>query len=64
MCDAIEYEIYGQENVTFNLQLTTYMGAVPTIVQVTIGPCDPGFVLGNDSTTGLMQCTVQPFSYQ
>ena len=61
MCDVIEYEIYGQENVTINLQLTTYMGAVPTIVQVTIRPCDPGFVLANDSTTGLMQCTCSSF---
>ena len=60
LCDTIEYQIYGQENISFNLQLSTFMGNVPTILQITLKPCDPGFVLKPNSD-GFLTCNCSSF---
>ena len=59
-CDIIQYQIYGQENTSFDLLLSTFMGDVPTLVQVTLRPCMSGFVLAQDST-GALQCNCSSF---
>ena len=60
ICDTLEFQIYGKENVSFDLLLSTFMGGDPTIVQVTMRPCDPGFVLTRDAE-GLLQCNCSSF---
>ncbi|KAL5517798.1 hypothetical protein EMCRGX_G003418 [Ephydatia muelleri] len=60
ICDTLEFQIYGKENVSFDLLLSTFMGGVPTVVQVTMRPCDPGFVLTRDAD-GLLQCNCSSF---
>ena len=67
-CDTMQYQIYGQENTvidihlsTFkvNLQLSTLKG-IPIILQITLKPCDPGFVLMTNSE-GLLMCKCSSF---
>ena len=60
LCDTIEYQIYGQENTSINLQLSTFMGNIPTILQITFKPCDPGFVLKPNSE-GFLTCNCSSF---
>ena len=62
-CETMEYQIYGQENTSINLQLSTYMGAVPTILHITLQQCDPGFVLVNNSE-GFLMCNCSLFLTQ
>eukprot|EP00731_Ephydatia_muelleri_P034648 Em0070g4a len=59
-CDTLQFQIYGKENVSFNLLLSTFMGGAPTVVQVTMRPCNPGFVLTRDAD-GLLQCNCSSF---
>ena len=58
-CDTIKYQIYGQENSTINLQLSTFKG-IPIILHITLEPCDPGFVLMTNSE-GLLMCNCSSF---
>ena len=59
-CETIQYQLYGQENTSINLQLTTYMGDAPTILQITLKQCDPGFVLMTNAE-GLTLCNCSSF---
>ena len=59
-CDTLEFRIYGKENVSFNLLLSTFMGGAPTLVEVTLRPCDPGFVLIPDAN-GFLMCNCSSF---
>ena len=60
MCETIEYQIYGQVNTSINLQLSTFVGDVPTILQITLKPCGPGFVLISNSE-GFLMCSCSSF---
>ena len=60
MCETIEYQIYGQVNTSINLQLSTFVGDVPTILQITLKPCGPGFVLISNSE-GFLMCNCSSF---
>ena len=62
-CEMMEYQIYGQGNTTINLQLSTHMGDVPTILHITLQQCDPGFVLVNNSE-GFLICNCSLFLTQ
>ena len=58
-CDTLQYQIYGQENTTINLQLSTFKG-IPIILQLTLQPCGPGFVLMTNAE-GLLMCNCSSF---
>ena len=45
---TVEYQIYGPENTSLNLLLSSYPGNAPTIIQVTLLPCLIGFTLVSD----------------
>ena len=47
-CSTVEYQIYGPENTSLNLLLSSYPGNAPTIIQVTLLPCLIGFTLVSD----------------
>ena len=59
-CTAIEYQVYGIQNLTVNIQLSNTPGTKLTSISVTLQPCDKGFALQNDSG-GLLQCKCSDF---
>ena len=58
-CDTLQYQIYGQENTVITLQLSTFNG-IPITLQITLQPCDPGFVLVTNSE-GYLMCNCSSF---
>ena len=59
-CTTIEYQIYGPQNVSVNLQLSTKLGTNPYQIPLTLQSCEDGFLLQNDSR-GLLQCECSEF---
>ena len=47
-CSTVEYQIYGPENTSLNLLLSSYPGNAPTIIRITLLPCLIGFTLVSD----------------
>ena len=58
-CTSMEYQIYGPEMATLRLLLSNYPGYPPTVIEVNLLPCEPGFTLMVDS--GLMECGCSRF---
>ena len=56
VCGSIEYQIYGPEMTSLKLYLFNYHGNVPTVIEVKLLPCEPGFIIMPNSSTGAMQC--------
>ena len=59
-CTTIEYQIYGPQNVSVNLQLSTKLGTNPYQIPMTLQSCEDGFALQNDSRR-LLQCECSEF---
>ena len=58
VCGTIEYQIYGPQ---MNMVLFTPPGSFPTVIEVELLPCEPGFILmSNSSTCGCMLYTPFP----
>ena len=51
VCGTIEYQIYGPEMASLNLTLSTSPGNSPTVVEVELLPCEPGFIYVSNSST-------------
>ena len=51
VCGTIEYQIYGPEMASLNLTLFTSPGNFPTVIEVELLPCEPGFVYMSSSST-------------
>ena len=60
-CTSMEYQIYGPEMASLRLLLSNYPGYPPTVVEVQLLPCEAGFTLMSDSSTGLMKCDCSLF---
>ena len=56
VCGTIEYQIYGPEMGSLKLLLSNYPTNFPTVVEVQLLPCEPGFTLMSSSSTGVMEC--------
>ena len=56
VCGSIEYQIYGPEMTSLKLFLFNYLGNVPIVIEVKLLPCEPGFTIMSNSSTGAMQC--------
>ena len=56
VCGTIEYQIYGPEMASLKLLLSNYPTNFPTAVEVQLLPCEPGFTLMSNSSTGVMEC--------
>ena len=50
VCGTIEYQIYGPEMTSQNLVLSTYPGNFPTVIEVELLPCEPGFIYVSNSS--------------
>ena len=61
VCAQIEYQIYGPENTSLKLLLSNDPNGSPTVINVKLLPCEPGFVLITNSSTSMMKCDCSPF---
>ena len=61
VCAQIEYQIYGPENASLKLLLSNDPNSSPTVINVKLLPCEPGFVLITNSSTSMMKCDCSPF---
>ena len=61
VCGTIEYQIYGPEMATLELFLSNYPGNYPTVIEIKLLPCEPGFTLISNSSTGVMTCDCSQF---
>ena len=53
VCGTIEYQIYGPQMASLNLVLSTSPVNSPTVIEVELLPCEPGFVyVANSSICG------------
>ena len=57
VCGTIEYQIYGLQMASLNLALFTSPGNFPTIIEVELLPCEPGFIFMSNSS----MCDCSPF---
>ena len=57
VCSTIEYKISGPEVTSLSLVLFTYPGSYPTVIEVELLPCEPGFIFSSNSST----CHCSPF---
>ena len=60
-CGTMEYQIYGPEMASFKLLLSNDLSNTPTAVEVTLLPCEPGFTLISNSSTGVIECQCSEF---
>ena len=58
-CTAVDFNIYGKENATVNLNMFTKLGGQAVILEVTIKSCPPGFTL--DVQDELQQCVCDAY---
>ena len=56
VCGTIEYQIYGPEMASLNLTLSISPGNSPTVIEVELLPCEPGFVYVSNSS--MCDCSV------
>ena len=61
VCGPIEYQIYGPELASLKLLLSTYPGSYPTVIEVELLPCEPGFTLVSNTSTGMTKCDCSLF---
>ena len=61
VCGQIEYQIYGPENASIKLLLSNNPNGYPTVINVKLLPCEPGFVFITNSSTSMMKCDCSPF---
>ena len=61
VCGQIEYQIYGPENASLKLLLSNDPNGSPTVINVKLLPCEPGFVFITNSSTSMMKCDCSPF---
>ena len=61
VCAQIEYQIYGPENTSLKLLLSNDPNGSPTVINVKLLPCEPGFELITNSLTSVMKCDCSPF---
>ena len=61
VCGQIEYQIYGPENASLKLLLFNDPNGSPTVINVKLLPCEPGFILITNSSTSMMKCDCSPF---
>ena len=61
VCAQIEYQIYGPENASLKLLLSNDPNGSPTVFNVTLLPCEPGFELFTNSSTSMMKCDCSPY---
>ncbi|KAL5497467.1 hypothetical protein EMCRGX_G013941 [Ephydatia muelleri] len=61
VCGTMEYQIYGPQMASLKLLLSNYPSNTPTVVEVTLLPCEPGFTLISNSSTGVMECSCSEF---
>eukprot|EP00731_Ephydatia_muelleri_P034545 Em0065g6a len=61
VCGTMEYQIYGPQMASLKLLLSNYPRNTPTVVEVTLLPCEPGFTLISNSSTGVMECSCSEF---
>ena len=61
VCGTIEYQIYGAEMALAKLLLTNNPNNPPTVIEVELLPCEPGFTLMSDSSTGQKMCDCSLF---
>ena len=61
VCGMMEYQIYGPEMASFKLLLSNFPSNFPTVVEVKLLSCEPGFTLMSNSSTGVMECSCSKF---
>ena len=61
VCGTIEYQIYGPEMAALDLFLSNNAGNYPTVIEIKLLPCEPGFSLMSNSSTGVMACECSQF---
>ena len=61
VCGMIEYQIYGPEMVSFYLLLFNNPNNSPAVIEVELLPCEPGFTLMSDFSTGVIKCDCSLF---
>ena len=61
VCGEIEYQTYGPENASLKLLLSNDPNGSPTVINVKLLPCEPGFVLITNASTSMMKCDCSPF---
>ena len=61
VCGTMEYQIYGPEMASFKLLLSNDLSNTPTAVEVTLLPCEPGFTVISNSSTGVIECQCSEF---
>ena len=61
VCGEIVYQIYGPEYASLKLLLSNDPNGSPTVINVKLFPCEPGFVLITNSSTSMMKCDCSPF---
>ena len=61
VCAQIEYQIYGPENTSLKLFLSNDPNGSPTVINVKLLPCEPGFEFITNSSTSMMRCDCSPF---
>ena len=61
VCGTMEYQIYGPEMASLKLLLSNYPSNFPTVLEITLLPCEPGFTLISNSSTGVMECNCSEF---
>ena len=57
VCGTIEYQIFGSEMASLKLVLSSYPGNFPTVIEVKLLSCEPGFIFMSNSST----CDCSPF---
>ena len=61
VCGQIEYQLYGPENTSLKLLLSNDPNGSPTVINVKLLPCEPGFVFITNSSSSMMRCDCSPF---
>ena len=61
VCGTIEYQIDGPEMVSFYLLLFNNPNNSPAVIEVELLPCEPGFTLMSDFSTGVINCDCSQF---
>eukprot|EP00731_Ephydatia_muelleri_P009200 Em0004g1538a len=61
VCGTVEYQIYGPEMASLKLLLSNYPSNTPTVVEITLLPCEPGFTLISNLSTGVIECSCSEF---
>ena len=61
VCGTIEYQIYGPEMASAKLLLANNPNNPPAVIEVELLPCEPGFTLMSDTSTGQIKCDCSLF---